>query len=177
LAAEACREVVIQRNMRELVDMLVADVDTLPGEAAERISIQRIAARERDKLASEVMTPMPTIRIDKTIRQAAARLVESNSPILAVLSVDGDLAGVLTEWDITRGIADGSQDDRPLDQIMSTDVISARPDDTILDVIRLLEYHEVSAIPVVDAGCVQGMVTADLLARRSLLGLLLSERL
>jgi len=41
--------------------------------------------------------------------------------------------------------------------------------------IRKLEYHEISAMPVVEGGSVLGMVSADLLARRSLLRLLQSQ--
>ena len=45
-AAEASREAVIRHNMCELIDLLVSDADMLPCEAAERISVRRIAARE-----------------------------------------------------------------------------------------------------------------------------------
>ena len=102
-------------------------------------------------------------------------LVDSNSSILAVTSAEGDMVGVLTEWDVTRATAQGGEWDRPLDGIMSRQVISTSPSENILDMIRKLEHHEISAMPVVDQGCVVGMVSADLLARRSLLGLLQSQ--
>jgi glutamate dehydrogenase (NAD(P)+) len=57
---------------------------------------------------------------------------------------------------------------------MSPHVISSAPEETILEVVRKLEYHEISAMPVVERGCVMGMVCSDLLARRSLLRLLQS---
>jgi glutamate dehydrogenase (NAD(P)+) len=41
--------------------------------------------------------------------------------------------------------------------------------------VRKLEYHDISAMPVVEHGAVLGMVSADLLARRSLLRLLQSQ--
>jgi CBS domain-containing protein len=172
LAGEAYREEVIKRNMSELIDQLITDVDTLPCEAAEKISIHRITTSERDRTAAELMSPTPTIRVDKSVRQAAACLVEANSPIAAVVSLDGELVGVVTEWDITRATAMGSPDDQPLDQIMSPAVIAANPNESILDVIRKLEVHEISAMPVVDQGRVVGMITSDVLARRSLLRLL-----
>jgi glutamate dehydrogenase (NAD(P)+) len=59
---------------------------------------------------------------------------------------------------------------------MSTNVIAAAPEETILEVVRKLEYHEISAMPVVEHGCVMGMVCSDLLARRSLLRLLQSKK-
>ena len=49
LAGEANRDEVIRRNMRELVDLLVSDSDMLPHQAAERISIGRIALHESDR--------------------------------------------------------------------------------------------------------------------------------
>jgi glutamate dehydrogenase (NAD(P)+) len=175
LAAEAYRDEVIHKNMHELIDLLVSDADMLPHEAAERISIRRIAARESDRIAADLMAPIPTIPSGGTVREAAVMLVEANSPILAVVSPQGGLAGVVTEWDITRATALGSPEDQPLEQVMSKKVISASPSDHILDMIRKLEIHEISAMPVVEHESVLGMVTADLLARRSLLRLLQSQ--
>ena len=58
---------------------------------------------------------------------------------------------------------------------MSREVISVTPDEQILGMVRKLEHHGISAMPVVDQGTVQGMVSGDLLARSSLLRLLQSE--
>jgi CBS domain-containing protein len=174
-AAESAREEVIRRNMGELIDLLLSDADMLPCEAAERISVRRIASRERDRKASDIMVPIPTISADSTVQQAARMLVEAESPILAVLDNQGALAGVVTEWDVTRATAFGSPDDQPLDQLMSRQVIAADPSDNLVEVIRKLEHHEISALPVVDNACVEGMITADLLARRSLLRLLQTD--
>jgi glutamate dehydrogenase/leucine dehydrogenase/CBS domain-containing protein len=174
-AAIAYRDEVIRRNMRELVDLLVNDADLLPCEAAERISVRRIASSERDRTVAEIMEPIPTARVDDTIQRAAALLVEGGSPIVAVLSAEGALAGVVTEWDITRAMSTAIGVSAPVSRIMSTDVYNAAPEETILEVVRKLEYHEISAMPVVERGCVMGMVCSDLLARRSLLRLLQSQ--
>ena len=156
-AAETYREEVIRHNMRELVDLLVSDADLLPCEAAEHISIRRVARRESDRTAAEIMEPIPTLAVDKSVREAAALLVEANSPILAVVTPAGELVGVVTDWDITRATARRKAGDEPVDAIMSREVISAEPGDTILEMIRKLEHHEISAMPVVDKGSVVGM--------------------
>jgi CBS domain-containing protein len=174
-SAQIYREEVIRRNMRELVDLLVSDADMLPCEAAEIISIRRIASSESDRTAADIMVHIPTIEVNHNVREAAAMIIEASSSILAVVSPECELVGVVTEWDITRSTALGDPDNIPLDQIMSTDVISAAPSDTILELIRKLEHHEISAMPVVDDGRVLGMVNSDLLARRSLLRLLQSQ--
>jgi CBS domain-containing protein len=158
-----------------LVDLLVSDADMLPCEAAERISIRRIAARESGRVAADLLVPIPTIPLGCCVRDAAARLVAAGSPLLAVVTPQDGLAGVVTEWDITRATAQGSPDSQPLTAIMTTQVISAAPTDSILEMVRKLEHHEISAMPVVDQGVVLGMVSADLLARRTLLRLLQSQ--
>lgn len=173
--AESYREEVIRRNMRELVDLLVSDADMLPCEAAERISIRRVVRREADRTAADLMVEMPSIPVSHSVRQAASLLVETSSPILAVLAQGGELLGVLTDWDVTRAAARGAALEDCLDTIMSREVVSAAPGDTILELVRRLEGHGISAMPVVEDGCVLGMVSADLLARQSLLRLLLSQ--
>ncbi len=174
-AAESHRDEVIRRNIRELVDLLVADADMLPNEAAEQISVRRIAARESDKTAREIMEAIPSINIASTVKQAAQVLINSPSPILAVVNDDQQLSGVVTDWDITHAISIGSPENQPLEQVMTQEVISADPDDSLLDVIRKLEHHEISAMPVVSGKSVLGMISSDLLARRSLLRLLQSQ--
>ncbi len=174
LAGEAQRDLVIRRNMVELIDLLVNDPDLLPCEAAEHISIRRIAESERDRTAGELMVPIPTISQACTVRDAAVEMVDAHSPILVVVGTTGEMIGVVTEWDITRATAMGSPEDQPIDQIMNRNVIAAAPDDSIQEVISKLEHHEISALPVVRNGKVVGMITADQLARRTLLRLLQS---
>jgi CBS domain-containing protein len=113
--------------------------------------------------------------VKSTVKQAASALVQGSSPILAVVNPESELVGVVTGWDITRATSIGSPDNLPLENVMTREVISADPQDGILDVIRKLEHHEISAMPVVSGKAVLGMVSSDLLARRSLLRLLQSQ--
>jgi CBS domain-containing protein len=121
------------------------------------------------------MESILTIPIESNVRQAAQLLVEAGSPILAVVNSKGELAGVVTDWDITCATALGSVEDMPLQKIMTRDPVTASPTDTILELVRKLEYHEISAMPVVDNGVATGMVNTDLLSRRTLLRLLQSQ--
>ncbi|MFM8319406.1 MAG: Glu/Leu/Phe/Val dehydrogenase dimerization domain-containing protein [Chloroflexota bacterium] len=162
-AAEAYREEVICRNMHELVSLLVEHPDMLPYEAAEHISVERVTRSESDRTAAQVMAPMETIPVNGTLKQAAERLVGSGQPILAVVAPDGELQGVVTEWDITRAVAQGIEDRATLEQVMSTPAITVDPGETLLSVMRKLEHHEISAMPVVENGAVIGLISADLL--------------
>jgi glutamate dehydrogenase/leucine dehydrogenase/CBS domain-containing protein len=173
--AEKVRQDAIQRNMHEFIDLLVSDADMLPAEAAERISIRRIATREKDRTAADIMESIITIPLESTVRQAAQLLVETSGPILAVVTPKGELAGVVTDWDVTRAAAMGSVENMPLAKIMTRQVVTASPNDSILELVRKLEYHEISAMPVVENNTAVGMVHTDLLSRRTLLRLLQSQ--
>ena len=76
------------------------------------------------------------------------------------------------KWDITRATANGAPSDSLVESVMTTEVITADPGDGLLDLLRKLEYHGISAMPVISDGKVCGMISAGLLARRSLLRLL-----
>jgi glutamate dehydrogenase (NAD(P)+) len=121
------------------------------------------------------MEPLPTIDQAHTVGEAARQLVETRHDMLAVLDTDGQLVGIITDWDITRASAGAGQQDLPLAQIMTRDVISAHPDETILDAVHRLEYHEISAMPVVRDGRAVGVVSGDILARRTLYRLLQAQ--
>jgi len=175
LAGEAKRDAVMRRNMKELIDRLVADPDLLPCEAAEQISISRIASSESYRTVADVMEPLPTITQDNTVHDAARLLVAENSEILAVVSTGGELVGVVTEWDVTRASATACAADMRLAEIMTREVITARPTDSILEVVRKLEHHEISAMPVVNGAGVLGVISSDILARRTLYRLLQTQ--
>lgn len=166
-AGEEYREDVIHHNMIELVDLLAANPDMLPCTAAERISLQRLTAKERERTARDIMISIPTIDVNRTIQEAAFLMIDKNSGIIAVLSEDR-LIGVVTDWDITAAVASNGCDVN-LDKIMTKDVIVASPDFSILDIVRELEQYQISAMPVVDQGKVLGMVNSDLIAQRYIL--------
>ena len=168
-AGEAYREKVIRRNMIELVDLLAADPDLLPCGAAERISVGRMTAKERERTAKDIMIPMKTIDINSSVQAAAELITGDLNNIISVVSKEGKLAGVVTSWDITHAVAKGVCEELSLENIMTRDVVYASPDDSILDIVRELEQNQISAMPVVEDGKVLGMINSDLLAHRYLL--------
>ena len=46
-----------------------------------------------------------------------------------------------------------------ISEIMSTRVISASPNETVLNVAKLMSRHNIGAVPIADGGEVRGMVT------------------
>ncbi len=92
-----------------------------------------------------------------------------------MLGEDEKLTGVVTDWDITCASADGLPWDTPISAIMTQEVITAALQDTLLELVRNLEHHEVSAMPVIKDDKVLGMISTDGLSRRSLYPLLISQ--
>jgi glutamate dehydrogenase (NAD(P)+) len=175
-AGQTYRERVMRRNMIELVDLLAANADLLPCKAAERISLQRLSAKENERTAKDIMEPIPIAHGSDSIQHAAGLIVETRGHIVAVQSPEGRLAGVITSWDITQAIAKGICGEGSLADIMTAEVIAARPDQSIIEIVRLMQQHEISAMPVVDEmGQVLGKVGADLLAARLLLPILQAQ--
>ena len=184
-AGEAYREKVMRRNMIELVNLLAADANLLPCAAAERISLQRLTAKEKARTAKDIMIPMETISIASSVQEAAALITGGLNNIIAVLSQDGKLAGVVTAWDIAHAVASGvceepfdpehTAEGLSLQSIMKREVVFASPADSLLDIVRELEQNQISAMPVVDDGMVLGMINSDLLAHRYLLQYLESQ--
>jgi len=176
IAGEKKRDAVIRENMVQLIDGLIADDDALPCQVAERISINRIVHRESRRVASEVMVEMATTSLGSAVQDAAKTLVEKNTDILSVLAPDGQVVGIVTDWDITQAASRGQHTGASVDVIMTREVVSCRPTDSILDVVLKLEQHDISALPVLsDEGRLLGVITASLLATRTLYRLLLGE--
>jgi CBS domain-containing protein len=152
--------------------MLVADPDMLPSEAAEKIAIDRIATSESGRTVADVMVPITTILASQTVREAAELLISRKGDLLAVVSGKGEIVGVVTDRDITEASAASYSYDTLVTEIMTRTVVAACADDAILDVVRKLEYYEISAVPVVEKDVPIGVVSSDILAQRTLYRLL-----
>ena len=174
IAGEEYREDVIHHNMIEHVDLLAANPDMLPSTAAERISLQRLTAKESERTAKDIMISIPTIDVNSNIQEAAELMIKENSGIIAVLSEE-KLVGVVTDWDVTAAVASNSCT-AIIERIMTKDVVTAAPDFSIVDIVRELEQFQISAMPVVEDGKVLGMVNTDLIAQRYFLEYLQNQK-
>lgn len=176
VAAEKKLEEAIEHNMEELIRLLVSDPERLPWEAAEQISVARISSHEAVRRAKDVMEPIATIAPDASVVDAAQLIVNSKSDIVAVVSDDGHLLGVFTDRDVTRSVAADGCADTTVEHIMTRDVVSIAPDAQIMECVRKLESFSISATPVIDDGIAVGMVSGDILAKRTLYRLLQTQQ-
>jgi len=113
-------------------------------------------------LVRDVMKDSPTINEQSSMHDAARIMIENGVNHLPVLGNEGQLAGIVTSWDIAKAVARGYKD---LDMIITRHVFTATPEESIIKVTKLMEEKAISAIPVVDERKqLVGIVSSDSLS-------------
>ena len=95
-----------------------------------------------------------------TVFDAIKLMAEKN--IGALLVMEGErLVGILSERDYTRNIAlkGRSSKDTRVGEILSADVVSATPEHTVEECMRLMTEHRIRHLPVLADGKVIGIVS------------------
>ena len=117
----------------------------------------------------EIMTnQVVRIHPDETVAVAARTLTQYNIGILPVCGSDGRLKGLVTDRDIvTRCLAAGrSPAATTVGDVMTTAVVSARPDMDADAAAGLMGREQIRRLPVMENGRLLGMVSLGDLARR-----------
>jgi arabinose-5-phosphate isomerase len=103
----------------------------------------------------------------------AARLLDDGRDMLLACDGEGRLAGVVTKTDVVRqtGHCAGASCTAPLVEAMTREVVTARPEDLVQDVWKIVKSSGFKNIPVIDRnGRPMGVLNA-----RDLLQALLQE--
>ena len=118
-------------------------------------------------VAKDIMTQdVVTISPDTRVRDAAKILDQKR--ISGVPVVDGGkVVGICSEADILNA----GDMERPVNEVMSKDVVSVGPDTDVQEIARLMSDHGIKRVPVIDeAGRLVGIVSrADIV--RAMAGL------
>jgi CBS domain-containing protein len=116
----------------------------------------------------EVCTRTVTMAFRKTSIVGAARLMRENHVgcLVVVDELDGlrFAVGILTDRDIVTAViaADLNPNSLFVEDVMSTDLVTAREDDSLLDLVRCMRRKGVRRIPVVGAqGELVGLAALD----------------
>ena len=117
----------------------------------------------------EIMTDT-VIRInpEESVEVAARTLARCNIGMLAVCGGDGRLCGVVTDRDlVTRCIAAGRHpSSTPVRAVMTSNVVSVRPDMDAAAAAQLMGQQQVRRLPVLENGRLCGVVSLSDLANR-----------
>jgi CBS domain-containing protein len=101
-----------------------------------------------------------TISPDALVFDAIKLMAEKNIGALVVMAGDR-LIGVFTERDYTRKVAlqGRSSKETRVREVLSPEVITVEPNQTVEDGMRLMTEHRVRHLPVVEKGKVLGIVS------------------
>ena len=118
--------------------------------------------------AREIMTTNPESVTPSDSVQSAARIMR-DSDVGIVPVVDDQqsrrLRGVITDRDITvRCVAEGRDGNCRVSDLMSNDLVTARPDDDVGHIMDRMKSEQIRRVPIVDDNnCLVGIVAqADL---------------
>jgi len=113
---------------------------------------------------SDVMTSNPrTVASNDSIQKAARIMRDEDTGVVPVVD-NGRAVGVVTDRDIVvRAVANGDLN-RPISEIVSGDIVTARPDMSTEEAAQLMSDHQVRRLPVVENERLVGIVSIGDLA-------------
>ena len=102
-----------------------------------------------------------TIRPDATIAAAVEMLNRERIGALVVSDDGAEVAGVLSERDIVRALGLHGEDllSRPVEEIMTRNVITCQPADTVGELMSEMTNRRIRHLPVVADGRLRGIVS------------------
>ena len=108
----------------------------------------------------DVMTPNPrTVTPSDTIQNAARVMRDEDTGVVPVVE-NGRAIGMLTDRDIAiRAVADGSQPNRPVRDIITSAVVTATPDMSTREAAQLMSEHQIRRLPVVENERLVGIIS------------------
>jgi len=111
-----------------------------------------------------------TCRPDDTLATAAGKMWDHDVGCLPVVSVEGRVAGMVTDRDVCMAgyIQGRSLAELPVRVAMSKTLYTCRPEDAVIAAEEAMRLHQVRRLPVVDAsGALVGIVSLNDLAREA----------
>jgi len=96
-----------------------------------------------------------------TLAQAAKLLAEHRIGAVLVLGIEGRVAGILSERDIVRALAErgASVLDERVDQVMTRKVFTCSQTDTVAHIMEQMTAQKFRHVPVVDEGRLTGIIS------------------
>jgi CBS domain-containing protein len=117
------------------------------------------------RLADVLRREPITTTVGTSIRDAARLMAEER--VSSLLVVEGErLVGLVTDRDLrTRVVAADRDPGEPVGRIMTTDLVTAEPDDLALELVLRMTDRNIHHLPVVSGGRILGVVTSNDLMR------------
>ncbi|QIK74907.1 CBS domain-containing protein [Nocardioides piscis] len=112
-----------------------------------------------DAIARVMVWPVATVPGAATLLEVAESLAADGIGALGVVE-NGRLAGVVSERDVVNHLGQGANPAHvTAAEVMSTDLVTARPNDQILDTARRMLEAEIRHLPVIEEDKIAGFVS------------------
>jgi signal-transduction protein with cAMP-binding, CBS, and nucleotidyltransferase domain len=111
-----------------------------------------------------------TVDSAKSIKDAAS-LMNSQDVGCVIVTKESIPVGILTDRDFVKRIAaEEKQLSEPIGQVMSSPLVSVKPDDTVWDAAQVMKVNNIHKVPVQDGNEIIGIVTSTDLVKICSLG-------
>lgn len=102
-----------------------------------------------------------TVSPDKSLLQVAGILHERKIGALVVTGVDGRIAGIFTERDMVRALAEKGAAilDQPVSSVMTVNVQTCREEATVNALMEMMSSGRFRHVPVEDGGRLNGIIS------------------
>ncbi len=116
-----------------------------------------------------IRKPPKIVMIDPrcTMLQTLLKMAKHGVGALLVADNEGNLAGIVTEHDISKGAAKFGESllKRPVGDLMTAELITCEITDSVVDALVMMSRGRIRHLPVIDGGEVVGMLSVrDMLA-------------
>jgi CBS domain-containing protein len=117
------------------------------------------AVTPASQVRSVMVWPVATVDGGATLAEVAEALAADEIGALCVTE-DGRLAGIVSERDVVAHVAVGADPEHlTAADVMSNDLITASPDESVLVAARRMEDAEIRHLPVLDDGRIAGIMS------------------
>lgn len=115
--------------------------------------------RTTDPLRTVMMWPVAVVEAEATLTEVAEALAADEIGALCVTE-NGVLAGIVSERDVVAHVAAGADPDNlTAGEVMSTDLVTMTPDDTVLDAAKRMKESQIRHLPVLMDDDIAGIVS------------------
>lgn len=151
---------VLKRWIMERRFTLTRPVELLPTyRELKGLEVRKYEPKVKDVMSPRVVKASP----DDDVKTVAKLMVSYGTDHVIIVNREGKLVGIVTSWDLAKALAN---DKRSLGEVMTTQVIVARPEESLHIAVSRLEKHGISGMPVVDEEWrVVGIITSDDVAK------------
>jgi CBS domain-containing protein len=118
--------------------------------------------RHVSRVANLMTSDLFTVSPDDVIDLVAALMDWKYIHHVPVEDAEHRLVGLITHRRLLRYLARNQGRDRQpvaVREVMETDLITVSPDTSSLEAVRLMKLHRIACLPVVDDGCLIGILT------------------